>query len=160
MDGAVVYFKLFKSAFGFFNKRFNRFLRELPEEWDDFGNYQEAARKFANGDINVANRMIIEIFEWFKPKQKMIGNQGGILILYAKGGGSGSLVAYADPNAYKSNNVAGMLTGQSYINRIKLSDDVFRLLPGAGEFIQIILEDQEGLVSIEVPYILYEVPKR
>ena len=160
MDGAVVYFKMFKSAFGFFNKRFNRFMRELPEEWDDFGRYEDAAKKFSNGDINVANRMIIDIFEWFKPKQKMIGNQGGILILYAKDGGSGSLVAYADPNSYKSNNVAGILTGQSYINRAKLSDDIFPLLPGADEFIQVILEDQGGLVSIEVPYILYEVPKR
>ena len=160
MDGAVVYFKLFKSAFGFFNKRFNRFMRELPEEWDDFGKYQDAAKKFSNGDIKVANRMIIDIFEWFKPKQKMIGNQGGILILYAKDDGGGSMVAYADPNSYKSNNVAGILTGRSKIKKVVLSDDVLSLLPGADEFIQVILEDQEGLVSIEVPYILYEVPKR
>lgn len=160
MDGAVVYFKKFKSAFGFFNKRFNRFMRELPEEWDDFGRYEDAAKKFSNGDINVANRMIIDIFEWFKPKQKMIGNQGGILILYAKDDGGGIMVAYADPNTYKSNNVAGILTGRSKIKKIVLSDDVLPLLPGADEFIQIILEDQEGLVSIEVPYILYEVLKR
>lgn len=158
MDGAIIYFKLFKSAFGFFNKRFDRFLRELPKEWDDYGRYQDAARRFSNGDINVANRMVIDIFEWFKPKQGMIGNQGGVLILYAKGG-AGILVAYADPNTYKSNNVAGVMTGQSYLERIVLSDDIFTLLPGADEFIQIIIEDQEGLVSIEVPYILFAVPK-
>lgn len=160
MDGAVIYFKLFKSAFKYFNDRFGRFLDDLPLEWDDYGKYQEAAKSFSNGDIRFVNNFIVDMFNWFKPKQKIIGNRGGILILFARGGGSGSLIAYGDPNDYKSNNVAGILTGQSYLSRVKLSDDVFFLPRGADEFIRVIFEDDEGPIRIDLPYLLYEVPAK
>jgi hypothetical protein len=160
MDGAVVYFKKFASAFGYFNDRFTEFTGDLPKEWEDYGNYQQQAREISGGDINVVNRMIVDLFEWFKPKQRMIGNQGGVLIIFGRDGAGARMVAYADPNKYKDNNVAGVLTGQSYLNRIRLDGDVFRLLPGAGEFIRVILEDQGGVVRIEVPYILYNIPRR
>ncbi|MFQ5953573.1 MAG: hypothetical protein ACE5JZ_00745 [Kiloniellales bacterium] len=160
MEGAIIYFKLFKSAFKFFNSRFNEFLEELPDKWEDYGKYQEPAKKFSNGDIKFANQFVIDMFNWFKPKQKIIGNQGGVLIFFSGGRGYGSMIAYTDPNEYKENNVAGILTGQSYIRRAKLSDDVFLLPKGADEFIQFIIEDQEGPVKIELPYILYKVPAR
>ncbi len=160
MDGAVIYFKLFKSAFKFFNDRFDKFLDDLPVEWEDYGKYQESAKKFSNGDIRFVNNFVVDMFHWFKPKQKIIGNQGGVLILFARGGGSGSLIAYGDPNQYKANNVAGILTGQSYLSRVKLSDDVFPLPRGADEFIRVIFEDDEGPIKIDLPYRLYEVPAK
>ena len=160
MDGAVIYFKRFKSAFKYFNDRFDKFLDELPEEWEDYGKYQESAKKFSNGDIRFVNNFVVDMFHWFKPKQKIIGNQGGVLILFARGGGAGSLIAYADPNVYKANNVAGILTGQSYLSRVKLSDDVFLLPRGADEFIRVIFEDDEGPIKIDLPYRLYKVPAR
>jgi hypothetical protein len=160
MDGAIVYFKKFASAFKYFNERFDEFMRDLPRDWDGYGRYQEPAKRFSHGDIGVANRLIVDIFEWFKPKQEMIGNQGGVLIIYRTDGTGGAMVAYADRNRYKQSNVAGILTGQSYLQNIILGEDIFRLPPGADEFIRVIIEDQEGVVRIEVPYILFDVPAR
>jgi hypothetical protein len=137
MDGAIVYFKKFASAFKYFNERFDEFMRDLPRDWDGYGRYQEPAKRFSHGDIGVANRLIVDI-----------------------DGTGGAMVAYADRNRYKQSNVAGILTGQSYLQNIILGEDIFRLPPGADEFIRVIIEDQEGVVRIEVPYILFDVPAR
>lgn len=158
MDGAVIYFKNFKSAFGFMNDRLDEFEEDLPQEWDDYGDYQQAARKFSDNDIGFVNRFIIDVFGWFKDKQDLIANQGGVIMVFGDERRNGRLIAYGDHNKYKDSNVAGILTGISDARNILLDDNVFDLPCGAGEFLKVIIEDPDGIVKIEVPYILYAVP--
>ena len=120
-----------------------------------YGTRQDAAKRFSNNDIKAANQKIVDVFNWFKGKQGMIGNQGGVIFLY---GQNGYIAAYQDKNGYKENNVAGILTKRSSVENINISNDVFPMPPGLDEFVRLLLEDQQGNVKIEVPYILYEVP--
>lgn len=155
MDGAIIYFKKFKTAFSYFNARFLEFFGNSPTRWEDYGTRQDAAKRFSNNDIKAANQKIVDVFNWFKGKQVMIGNQGGVIFLYGK---NGYIAAYQDKNGYKENNVAGILTKRSSVENINISNDVFPMPPGLDEFVRLLLEDQQGNVKIEVPYILYEVP--
>jgi hypothetical protein len=158
MEGAVIYFKNFKSAFGYMNDRLDEFKEELPREWDDYGAYQQAAKEFSNSDIGIVNQFIIDIFDWFKGKQELIANQGGVIVVYGNGRRNERLIAYGDGNRYKDNNVAGILTGISDARNIRLNNDLFNLPSGADEFLRVIIEDPDGIVRIDVPYILYRVP--
>ena len=154
MEGAIIYFKKFKNAFSYFNARFLEFFGNSPTSFEAYGPRKEAARRFGNNDVKAANQVIVDVFNWFKGKQEMIGNQGGVVFLYGK---NGYIAAYQDKNGYKENNVAGILTKRSFVENIKISDDVFPMPPGLDEFVRLLLEDQQGNVKIEVPYILYDV---
>jgi hypothetical protein len=158
MHGLLVYFKQFDSAFSFMNKRLGKFVEDPPDEWEDYGDYEGIAREFANDDIAVANQLIIDLVNWFRPKQDLIGDQGGVIIVFGQDGGAGALFAYADPSPYKDNNVSGLLTGHEYIAKVRVDDDVFVLPQGADGFFRTIAEEQGGLIGIEVPYVLHPVP--
>ncbi|MEZ5648004.1 MAG: hypothetical protein R3E60_03500 [Alphaproteobacteria bacterium] len=161
VDGAIVYFKKFGAAFKFANQRFGDKMGELPQDWDGYKTHADAVKAFAGNDVKVANAYFAEIFEWFKARQKTIGDQGGVLIVYEKSGRSGAMVAYADRNSYPENAVASVLSSKQAQNKIIFSPEVFRLKPNASKFFQEVFEDPEGSVKIaNKPYEFVEIPEK
>jgi hypothetical protein len=144
VDGAIVYFKKFGAAFKFANQRFGDKMGELPQDWDGYKTYADSVKGFAGNDVTVANAYFGEIFEWFKARQKTIGDQGGVMIIYEKPGRPGAMVAYADRNSYPENAVASLLSSKQALNKITFSPEVFRLKPNATKFFQEVFEDPAG----------------
>lgn len=158
VDGAIVYFKKFGAAFKFANQRFGDKMGELPQDWDGYKTYADSVKSFAGNDIKVANAYFGEIFEWFKARQKTIGDQGGVMIIYEKPGRPGAMVAYSDKNSYPENAVASLLSSKQALNKITFSSEVFRLKPNATKFFQEVFEDPEGTVKItNKPYQWVEI---
>ncbi len=161
VDGAIVYFKKFGAAFKFANQRFGDKMGELPQDWDGYKTYADSVKAFAGNDVKVANDYFGEIFEWFKARQKTIGDQGGVMIIYEKPGRPGAMVAYADKNVYPENAVASLLSSRQALNKITFSPEVFRLKPNASKFFQEVFEDPQGTVKIaNKPYDWVEISEK
>lgn len=161
VDGAIVYFKKFGAAFKFANQRFGDKMGELPQDWEGYKTHADAVKAFAGNDVKVANAYFGEIFDWFKARQKTIGDQGGVLIIYEKPGRPGAMVAYADKNSYPENAVASVLSSKQALNKITFSPEIFRLKPNAAKFFQQVFEDPEGTVKIaNKPYEWVEISEK
>ena len=159
MNGALVFLKDIAGAYSFIDEQAMSFIRRPPRDWDYFGEYSEIAKQFSGGDIDVVNFLLMKMYFWFRAHKSFIGNFGGIIAFYEPKDGA-ILVIYSDKNRYKENNVSSFLTNLKNLNSVDMSEDVFVVESGRGDFQHLVLEKEGGPVAIEVPYIRYDVPIR
>lgn len=158
MEGGVAFLKNFKGLYSLIDDKRDIFIVKPPHDWADYGAYAEIAKKFSKDNIELVNSFLIALYFWFKDHESFIGNQGGIIAFYGPDDNM-HLVVYTDLNTYKENNVTSFLTKKlkSRLNNIKLSRNIFIVKRGRKDFQDLMLENQDGPVGIEVPYILYPV---